>query len=165
MASQKPLTLSSALNWLKEHIMPQKKESVSIIDKDCQVDGTLNVKGKLIVAGSLKGTLIGNTIVTVKGGRINAQAKVREMIIGGECQGDITVYETVRILNTGIFSGKMTCKNLALDEGGKLDGRVTLLDSVQGAPRKDAAPAAKRANAASPKGKENTAGTESSKPD
>ncbi|UCD87886.1 MAG: polymer-forming cytoskeletal protein [Desulfobacterales bacterium] len=145
--------------------MPPKKESVSIIDKDCQVDGTLNVKGKLIVAGSLKGTLTGNTIITVKGGRVNVQAKVREMIIGGECQGDITVYETVRIMNTGVFSGKMTCKNLALEEGGKLDGRVTLLDSIEGAPRKATAPAAKRVNRASPKGKRNTAGTDSSRPD
>ena len=104
--------------------MADKQEGLSIIDKDCLVEGTLNVKGKLIVAGSLKGTLIGNTVVTAKGSRVDAPAKVREMIIGGEFQGDITVYETLRILSTGVFSGKIVCKSITLETGGKLNGRV-----------------------------------------
>ena len=109
--------------------MADKRKGLSIIDKDCLVEGTLNVQGKLIVAGSLKGALIGNTVVTVEGSRVNAPAKVREMIIGGEFQGDITVYESLRILSTGVFSGKVACKSIKLETGGKLNGRVRPLDS------------------------------------
>ena len=111
--------------------MVRQQQSLSIIDKGCQVEGTLNIKGKLIVAGSLKGTFVADTVVTAKGSRVDAQAKVREMIIGGECQGDITVYENLRILSTGVFSGNMTCKNIELDAGGKIDGRVRLIDSPE----------------------------------
>ncbi|MBW1770499.1 MAG: polymer-forming cytoskeletal protein [Deltaproteobacteria bacterium] len=85
--------------------MGRQQQGLSIIDKGCQVEGTLNI--------------------------IDAQAKVREMIIGGECQGDITVYENLRILSTGVFSGNMMCKNIELEAGGKIDGRVRLIDSTE----------------------------------
>ena len=111
--------------------MGRTQQGLSIIDKGCQVEGTLNIKGKLIVAGSLKGTFVADTLVTAKGSRVDAQAKVREMIIGGECQGDITVYENLRILSTGVFSGNMICKNIELEAGGKIDGRVRLIDSIE----------------------------------
>jgi cytoskeletal protein CcmA (bactofilin family) len=143
----------------------QGGEGLSIIDKDSQVEGTFNVKGKLIVAGSLKGTLIGNTVVTAEGSRVDAQAKVREMIIGGECQGDITAYENLRILSTGAFSGKMTCKNITLDAGGKLDGRVKLLDSLEEPSRPDTVLATKRVNQAPPKVEDDTPRTDPSKSD
>lgn len=110
--------------------MAGKDKSLSIIDKDCFVEGTLNVKGKLIIAGSLKGALIGNTVVTVEGSWVDAPARVREMTIGGDFQGDITVYETLRILSTGVFSGKVSCKSITLETGGKLNGRVRPLDSA-----------------------------------
>ncbi|NVL90851.1 MAG: polymer-forming cytoskeletal protein [Desulfobacterales bacterium] len=111
--------------------MADKQESLSIIDEDCLVEGTLNVQGKLMVAGSLKGAIIGNTVVTVKGSHVDAPAKVRELIIGGEFEGDITVYENLRILSTGVFSGKITCKSLILEAGGKLDGGVRPLDPTE----------------------------------
>ncbi|MBW1742220.1 MAG: hypothetical protein JRJ47_02160, partial [Deltaproteobacteria bacterium] len=36
-----------------------KKERLSIIDKDCSFEGNVNVGGKLIIAGSLKGSITG----------------------------------------------------------------------------------------------------------
>jgi len=145
--------------------MADKKEGISIIDKDCLVEGTLNVKGKLIVVGSLKGTLIGNTVVTAKGSRVDAPAKVREMIIGGEFEGDITVYESLRILSTGVFSGKIVCKSITLETGGKLNGRVKPLDSTEELSHTDTALAAGGVNPGLPKVEGDTEGTDPSKPD
>jgi cytoskeletal protein CcmA (bactofilin family) len=145
--------------------MADRQEGISIIDKDCLVEGTLNVKGKLIVAGSLKGTLIGNTVVTAKGSHVDAPAKVREMIIGGEFQGDITVYETLRILSTGVFSGKIACNSITLETGGKLNGRVRPLDSTEGPSIKDTALAAGSMNPGLPQVQGDTEGTDPSKPD
>lgn len=146
--------------------MADKEEGISIIDKDCLVEGTLiNVKGKLIVAGSLKGTLIGNTVVTAKGSRVDAPAKVREMIIGGEFQGDITVYESLRILSTGVFSGEIVCKSITLETGGKLNGRVRPLDSTEELSATDTALAAGGVNPGVPQVEGDTEGTDPSKPD
>jgi cytoskeletal protein CcmA (bactofilin family) len=111
--------------------MAREKEGLSIIDKDCSVEGIVNVSGKLIIAGSVKGTLLGNTVITASGSRVNAVARVREMTIGGAFKGDITVYEDLQILSTGAFSGKATCKRMKLETGGKLDGKVTHLEPAE----------------------------------
>jgi len=108
-----------------------KKERLSIIDKDCAFEGTVNVGGKLIIAGSLKGTIAGRSIVTVEGSRVEAKAKVQTMIVGGHFQGDVIVSESMRIVSTGVFSGSMACRNFTLDAGGKLDGRVKPLDAKE----------------------------------
>lgn len=104
--------------------MADKKEGLSIIDKDSLIEGTVSVQGKMVVAGTLKGSLVGNTVVTVEGSRVDAPANLRELIIGGDYTGDITVYESLRIRSTGAFHGKITCKNLTLEAGGKLEGMV-----------------------------------------
>ena len=149
----------------KGHTMADKQESLSIIDKDCSVDGSFDVSGKLVVAGTLRGALTGNTVVTVEGSHVDAPARVREMIIGGEFIGDITVYETLRILSTGVFSGKITCNSITLDSGGKLNGRVRPLDSTGGFSREDTTISADGVNPASPQVEGDTEGTGSSKPD
>jgi cytoskeletal protein CcmA (bactofilin family) len=142
--------------------MAEKQESLSIIDKDCSVDGSFDVKGKLVIAGTLRGVLKGNTVVTVEGSHVDAPARVREMIIGGEFKGDITVYESLRILSTGAFSGKITCDTITLDNGGKLNGRVRPLYSTEGFPRKDMAIASGVVNPASPQVEGDTEGTDPS---
>jgi len=145
--------------------MADKQEGISIIDKDCSVEGTVDVKGKLVIAGSLKGMLIGNTVVTVKGSHVNAPAKVHEMIIGGEFEGDITVYESLRILGTGVFSGTVVCKSITLETGGKLNGRVEALDSAEGLSFTDTALAAGGENPILPQGKDDTERSDRSKPE
>jgi cytoskeletal protein CcmA (bactofilin family) len=165
MGNWKRYNINPLLTRLKELVMAKKHEDLSIIDKNCSVEGTLKVKGKLIIAGSLKGTLIGNTVVTVKGSRVNVQAKVREMVIGGECEGDVAVYEDLRILSTGIFSGKMTCKNISLEAGGKLNGRVRLIGSTEGPSAKPVNREANRASAVTPKVEAQKAEAQPSRPD
>ncbi len=108
--------------------MADKSGGLSIIDKGLKVEGTLNAEGKLIIAGVLEGTLIGNAVVTVEGSRVVAHAKVREMIIAGDFEGDVTAYESLRILQTGNFGGNIICKSLSLEAGGKLNGNVRPLE-------------------------------------
>ena len=138
--------------------MADKQESLSIIDKGCSVEGSFDVRGKLVVAGTLRGALTGNTVVTVEGSHVDAPAKVREMVIGGEFEGDITVYDTLTILSTGVFSGKIICKSITLETGGKLNGRVRPLDSTERPSLSDTAVAAGGVNAALPQVEDDTEG-------
>ncbi len=112
--------------------MKDKGASLSIIDKGLNVEGTLNADGKLIIIGTLKGTLIGNAIVTAKGSRVTAEARVENIVIAGEFQGDVTAYNSLQILKTGNFAGNITCKSLSLEAGGKLNGHVRPLEAQDG---------------------------------
>jgi cytoskeletal protein CcmA (bactofilin family) len=108
-------------------VVKEKKEGLSIIDKGLRVEGTINVEGKLIIRGEMKGTLLGNAVVTAEGSHVVAEVRVREMIIGGVFEGHVTAYENLRILHTGRFTGEIVCKNLDLDPGGHLNGNVEIL--------------------------------------
>jgi len=109
--------------------MEGKSKGLSIIDKGLTVEGTVNAGGKLIIAGSLEGTLVGNEVVTVRGSRVVAQAEVQDMVIAGEFEGDVTAFRSLKILRTGVFGGNIVCKDLSLEAGGKLNGSVRPLEA------------------------------------
>ncbi|MCK5119521.1 MAG: polymer-forming cytoskeletal protein [Candidatus Latescibacteria bacterium] len=111
--------------------MADKREALTIIDRDVEVEGTLKVKGKLIIVGVLKGTLVGDTVVTVEGSTVSARAQVRDLIIGGDFEGDVIVFERLKILNTGNFSGTAICNHLSVEAGGRLNGRVEPFNSEE----------------------------------
>jgi cytoskeletal protein CcmA (bactofilin family) len=115
--------------WIsnKECRVEDKQAGLSIIDKTLRLEGTVNVEGKLIILGAMEGTLLGNTVVTAEGSHVVAEARVREMVIGGRFEGHVTAYESLRILQTGRFSGDIVCKNIDLEPGGQLNGTVEIL--------------------------------------
>jgi cytoskeletal protein CcmA (bactofilin family) len=109
--------------------MEGKSKELSIIDKGLTVEGTVNAGGKLIIAGSLKGTLVGNEVVTVRGSRVVVKAQVQDMVIAGEFEGDVTAFRSLKILRTGVFGGNIVCKDLSLEAGGRLNGSVRPLEA------------------------------------
>jgi cytoskeletal protein CcmA (bactofilin family) len=113
----------------KGAIMAGKTRGLSIIDKGLKVEGIFRAKGKLIVGGALDGTLIGDEVIIVRGGRVVAQAKVRQIVISGDFEGDVTAYESLKIMPTGSFCGNMVCKSLSLNAGGTLNGSVKTLEA------------------------------------
>jgi len=108
--------------------MAARSKSLSIIDSGLKVEGMVNADGKLVIAGVVEGTLVGNNVVTAQGSHVVARAEVEDMVIAGDFEGDITVRNTLRILRTGNFAGNIVCKTLSLEAGGKLNGHVEPLD-------------------------------------
>jgi cytoskeletal protein CcmA (bactofilin family) len=109
--------------------MKDKKAGLSIIDKDLRVKGVVDVQGKLIIIGTLEGTLEGDTVVTAQGSCVMADVKAREIVIGGKFEGDVTAYENVRLLKTAEFTGKIFCRNIDVEPGGQLNGSVKILEA------------------------------------
>ena len=112
--------------------MKDKAQNLSIVDEGLSLEGTLYAKGKLVIAGSLTGTLIGHAVVASKGSVVTAQAKVEDLVIAGDFKGDVTVYNRLHISPTGNFTGNIICKNLRLDVGGILNGSVRPLAEMDG---------------------------------
>ncbi len=103
--------------------------NLSIIDRDLRIDGSLTSKGKLIIKGSLKGTIDGEIVVIVKDGKVDADAKVSSMTIGGSFRGEISAAKELIILSTGRCEGKVECKNLIVENGGILNAEVVSMKS------------------------------------
>lgn len=107
--------------------MKPNSKDFSIIDKALTVDGTLTTQGRLVVKGTVKGTLEGDTVVIAKEGAVYAQAKVASMTIGGTFEGDVHASRELIILATGNCSGKVVCKDFIVEAGGVLNAQVTCI--------------------------------------
>ena len=118
----------------------------SIIDKELTVDGTIHTRGRLIVKGVVKGTVIGENIVIAEEGSVYANVKVASMTIGGTFEGELRALKKLVILATGKCSGKVVCKDLVVETGAILNAQVTSLSAknsdinIQNVSEKDSIP-------------------------
>lgn len=105
--------------------MKDNGNKFSIIDKGMTVDGSLMGKGNLVVKGSVKGILSGESVVISEEGHVNAETKAQTMTIGGQFEGRLEISGQLVILATGHCSGDIVCEDLVVEAGGRLDARVT----------------------------------------
>lgn len=107
--------------------MKNKSNNFSIIDKGLTVDGTVSCKGKLVIKGTVKGNLDGETVIVAKEGAAYSDAKVNSMTVGGKFEGKLRALDELIILSTGNFSGKVVCKDLVVEAGGILNAEVSCI--------------------------------------
>lgn len=119
--------LSALMNGSKEMSVNTISKDFSIIDQDLTVEGTITCKGKLIIKGTVKGTLDGDTVVIAKEGVVYAKTKVVSMTVAGTFEGDIEASQELVVLSTGTFTGKVVCKDLVVESKGKLKAEVVCI--------------------------------------
>lgn len=118
--------------------MKEKTIAISIIDKGLTINGSVSSKGKLIIKGKVKGSVIGETVVIAEEGEVFADSTVTHMTVGGRYDGELKASEELVILQTGNCSGKVVCKDLVVEAGGKLNADITrILDSKIPMKKKD----------------------------
>lgn len=108
-----------------------KSTNLSIIDKDLVVDGNISSTGRLVIKGTVKGEIKGETVVIAEEGSVYCDAKVVGITIGGTFEGEIEASEELVILATGYCAGKVVCKDLIVESGGVLNADVTCKTSRQ----------------------------------
>ncbi len=114
--------------------MAKSKEEFSVLDKGLSVEGTISFKGKIIIRGSLKGILVGETVVISEEGAVYADIKAASITVGGIFEGKIRALTELVILATGKCEGNIICKNLVVEPGGILNGSVTRITSDNSIP-------------------------------
>lgn len=112
--------------------MKDNGNKFSIIDNGMTVDGSLVGKGNLVVKGSVKGTLTGESVVISEEGHIAADTKADTLTVGGSFEGRAETSGQLVILATGKCTGEIICGDLVVEAGGRLDARVTCCGPAQG---------------------------------
>ncbi len=102
-----------------------KEKDVSIINKGCHLNGTLNFKGYLIIAGMIEGILNAENVVAEEGSIVDADVTSQNMTIAGTFKGKINVTDKLILLKTCNVRGSIKCGNLVVEEGGILNGDIT----------------------------------------
>ena len=109
--------------------MGSKTKELSSIDRGLTVEGTISSSGQLVIKGSVKGTLVGETVVIAEEGSVDADAKVSNITIGGKFEGEVRASGELIILSSGSCTGKVICKDLVVEKGGKLNAEVNCVTS------------------------------------
>ena len=116
--------------------MAKKVENFSILDTGLTVEGTLSCTGKMLIKGTVKGTLDGQFITIGEEGAVYADTKADHITVGGRFEGDLEVSEKLVVLATGSCEGEVKCKDLIVEQGGVLNAKVTRISVPEPAPVK-----------------------------
>jgi cytoskeletal protein CcmA (bactofilin family) len=101
------------------------QKNISIINKDCTLEGNFTFKGYLIVAGSVNGMLNGDTVITEEGSRVTANVKSNFLTIAGSFQGEISTMQTLTLLKTSEINASIRCSKLIVEEGCTINGKIS----------------------------------------
>ena len=112
--------------------MAKRTTDISIIDRHLKVKGAIKGRGRLVIKGSLEGTLMAEHVIIAEHGVVLANAKVIHMSVSGIFEGEASVSGVLTIFATGRCSGKIQCKNIVVEPGGVLNADVTPLDTNTG---------------------------------
>jgi cytoskeletal protein CcmA (bactofilin family) len=96
----------------------------SIIGKGCTVKGTIDVQeGTLRIDGEFEGTVnCPDTMIVGKGGKVKAEIKVKNAVIGGTVVGNIDAKEKIELQAGSRLEGDIKTIRLVIDEGVFFEG-------------------------------------------
>jgi len=96
----------------------------SIIGKGCKINGTIDVQdGTLRIDGEFEGTVTcPDTLIVGKDGRVKAEIKVKNAVIGGVLLGNIDAKEKIELQAGSRVEGDIKTRRLVIDEGVFFEG-------------------------------------------
>jgi cytoskeletal protein CcmA (bactofilin family) len=98
----------------------------SIIGKNSDISGELNVSGTLRVDGIVHGKLNAECVIISETAMVKGDIKARAIIVGGKVEGNLIGEEMIEIKPKGIVLGEIFTNKFFVIEGGTLNGRVQM---------------------------------------
>jgi len=96
----------------------------TIIGKGSTIKGDLIVQHSMRVDGSVKGTIEANGFLVVgKGGDVDGEITVANLVIGGKVKGNINASGKVILESSSSFHGDMRTSKLVIEEGAVFEGK------------------------------------------
>ena len=102
----------------------QQSKRDSVIGRDMVVEGTLETRGNIVVAGRVQGELSAEAALIAEKGVVYGTLAVKEVEVAGEVQGDVRVEGLISITRTGSVLGKVAYGQIAMEEGATLSATL-----------------------------------------
>ncbi len=106
-----------------------KDEIISHLGEGTEFSGELSFVNAMRVSGVIKGKIRSEATLEVRpGGKIDAEASVRRILISGEFRGTIRASERVEICKDGKVFGDIYSPCLIIEAGAIFEGRCNMSD-------------------------------------
>ncbi len=102
----------------KQNILIPDPNTVSVVDRECELQEKFRSHGALVIKGKLKGkTVYDDTLVVAESGVLEADCEVKEIVLEGRLQGDASARERMELRSTARAGGSISTPVLVVDEG------------------------------------------------
>ncbi|MCX5912107.1 MAG: polymer-forming cytoskeletal protein [Deltaproteobacteria bacterium] len=102
------------------------KKMESIIGKNSDISGELNVSGTLRIDGMVRGKLNAECVIVSESAMVKGDIKAKTIIVGGKVEGNLIGEEMIEIKPKGAVLGEIFTNKFFVIEGGTFNGRVQM---------------------------------------
>jgi len=97
----------------------------SLIAADLSVEGKIEGKGNVRIAGRLKGNInIQGNLTVNEQAQLNGTLRARQVTLAGKLEGNIELAENVELLDTAILIGDLKTGTLTVAAGSRVRGSI-----------------------------------------
>ncbi|MHB1651171.1 MAG: bactofilin family protein [Desulfitobacteriaceae bacterium] len=107
----------------------QGSGDVTFIAAECQITGTVTIKGSVRIDGKLDGSLLAtDEIVIGPSALLKANIEARTVSIAGEVHGDIQTTDTLELNSTARLYGDICTRQFRVEQGARFVGTSRLYE-------------------------------------
>jgi cytoskeletal protein CcmA (bactofilin family) len=99
----------------------------AILDQGTEFEGKLTFEGTVRIDGSFKGEIFSDaTLIVGESGKVEADIRVRNVVVSGEIIGNVEATEKVELLAPAALKGNIKTPNLTIEEGVVFEGSCNM---------------------------------------
>ena len=106
-----------------------KDKDITVISEKSDIEGKLNMPGKVMILGSFTGSINCSTLEIYKNGKVVGTIEAEDVIIAGYVEGELACSGLLTIAKTGAVKGRVAYGNLLVELGGLFEAEVFQLES------------------------------------
>jgi cytoskeletal protein CcmA (bactofilin family) len=119
----------------------KQAEDSTVIGKSVSIRGEFSASEDLYLDGEIQGTisLPGNRLTIGPNARVQAEVRVRDVIVFGRLEGNIHASGRVELRQSAVMQGDITASRLSIEENASVKGRIEITGPAAAAPRHEPA--------------------------
>ena len=110
--------------------MRTKTKDITIISDQSDIEGKLEMPGKVMILGSFTGSINSSSLEIFKNGKAAGTIEAEDVIIAGYFEGEIACSGLLTIAKTGTVRGRVAYGTLLVELGGLIDAGIFQLESA-----------------------------------
>ena len=113
--------------------MANKKSAhrgLGYIDKDLCIEGSVHSQKKMVVSGTVSGSVFGEQeIVVSETGHVLGKVEGNKILVAGKVDGDLFAHKRLEVISTANIQGEMRAPSgqISIREGANLDAKCKVL--------------------------------------